>query len=63
MNELKLFAIIEQIIDFLDNLIKLFNSPRRLMNKLKQLDFDSCYSFFNGLTVEYYDKEKQEPVN
>ncbi len=63
LNELKLFAIIEQIIDFLDNLIKLFNSPRRLMNKLKQLDFDSCYSFFNGLTVEYYDKEKQEPVN
>lgn len=63
LNELELFAIIEQIIDFLDNLIKLFNSPRRLMNKLKQLDFDSCYSFFNGLTVEYYDKEKQEPVN
>lgn len=63
VKEIKLFAIIEQIIDFLDNLIKLFNSPKRLIDKLKQLDFDSCYNFFNGLTIDYYDKEKHQPVN
>lgn len=53
VKEIGLFAIIEQIIDFLDNLIKLFNSPKRLINKLKKLDFNSCYNFFNGLTIEY----------